>query len=75
MDINERQRSLIDILHELSVAELNQSLGTIAGLCSDELEFTGMEPLVEYLSERHPRAGNLFDYKDIRSIESLDSEG
>ncbi|KAI7856237.1 ribosome 60S biogenesis N-terminal-domain-containing protein [Circinella umbellata] len=75
ININERQQSLIDILHELSVTELNQSLETIADLCIDKLEFTGFEPLVEYLSERHPRAGNLFDYNDIRSIKSLDSEG
>ncbi|KAI9269065.1 ribosome 60S biogenesis N-terminal-domain-containing protein [Phascolomyces articulosus] len=75
IDINARQQSMIDILCELSVAEMNQYLGPIADLCVNKLEWLSFEPLVEYLSERHPRAGNLFDYNDIRTIKSLDSEG
>ncbi|KAI8146468.1 ribosome 60S biogenesis N-terminal-domain-containing protein [Fennellomyces sp. T-0311] len=72
--IKDRQLAFVELLRHLSVNDLDRYLSTAAELCTNELEWNSFEPLVEYLSERHPLAGSLFDYSAIRSIESLGTE-
>ncbi|KAI8388470.1 ribosome 60S biogenesis N-terminal-domain-containing protein [Radiomyces spectabilis] len=73
-DVAAAQQQMVDILSVLPVSALDKHLLSVAENCQTKLGWTNFEPLVEYLSERHPLARSLFDYKEIQAIESLDDD-
>ena len=66
-DVEEGQKELLYILETVSTRTFALHLQPIMEYCRDHLQWDSFDPLVSYLCERHPLAGNLFDYPSIVS--------
>ncbi|KAI9011983.1 ribosome 60S biogenesis N-terminal-domain-containing protein [Phycomyces nitens] len=72
-DAPDMERKMIDMLEILPVNILSKHLVDVATVCSQTLGWSSYEPLVDYLSQRHPLAGSLFDNNEVKKLASLDS--
>ncbi|KAI7906920.1 ribosome 60S biogenesis N-terminal-domain-containing protein [Cokeromyces recurvatus] len=70
-DINECKNEFLYILNQLPVKVFHQHLENIAAFCSQQLNWTLYEPLVDYIHTRHPLSGSIFSYNDVAHMKSL----
>ncbi|KAI7883289.1 hypothetical protein K492DRAFT_205560 [Lichtheimia hyalospora FSU 10163] len=71
--IDQRQR-MVELLQSLPVTVTDHHLKSLAQHCEEKLQWKSFEPLVEYISQRHPLAGSVFNYTDINAIDSLENQ-
>ncbi|KAG2200281.1 hypothetical protein INT47_000274 [Mucor saturninus] len=70
-EISAVKEEFIELLKELPVSVLDKHLERTAAFCSRDLRWTSYEPLVDYMTLRHPLAGSVFDYTEITDMKSL----
>ncbi|CAO3630578.1 unnamed protein product [Cunninghamella echinulata] len=73
-NVYEKQKQFVQVLNSLPVVSLSMHLTETAEYCSKVLKFDSYHPLVDYLTDRHPLAGNLFAYPDLEGVKHLEQE-
>ncbi|CAO3591768.1 unnamed protein product [Absidia cylindrospora] len=73
-NLHEGQQKFVQLMGSLPVTKLVNRLDSTAAYCTDVLKITTFGPLVDYISDRHPLAMNLFDYPDLQNLVSLENE-
>ncbi|KAI7871775.1 ribosome 60S biogenesis N-terminal-domain-containing protein [Spinellus fusiger] len=69
---SDSQKRILDFLEILPSNIVSKHLLAITNIFSQISDWPCFEPLVDYLSERHPLTGSLFDTKAIKTIDTLD---
>lgn len=70
-DALQAKKEFVQLLDKLPVDVLDSHLEKAALFCSRQLQWTSYEPLVNYITLRHPLAGAVFDYSEIKQMKSL----
>ncbi|KAG1078140.1 hypothetical protein G6F42_024408 [Rhizopus arrhizus] len=70
-DVAESRKEFIQLLQHLPVNVLDRHLERTASFCHQKLNWVLYEPLVDYIMSRHPLAGNVFSYSQVKPMKSL----
>lgn len=70
-NVAESKEKFITLLEKLPVSVLDLHLEKAAAFCCHQLQWTLYEPLVDYITLRHPLAGSIFSYTDVVHMRSL----
>ncbi|ORZ20655.1 ribosome 60S biogenesis N-terminal-domain-containing protein [Absidia repens] len=73
-NLHEDQQKFVQLMGTLPVTKLINRLNSSAAYCADVLKTSTFGPLVDYISDRHPLAMNLFGYPDLQNLDSLENE-
>ena len=72
-DIQRMEQTFLQMLQDLPVDAFHQHLGTLCQFCEGSLGWEHHAPLVDYMEERHPAAGSVFQYCNLYgSFDALD---
>lgn len=69
--VSEYREKFVQLLDQLPVCVLDSHFEKAATFCDRQLKWTSYEPLVNYLTLRHPLAGSYFASSDIANMKSL----
>ncbi|GAN07719.1 hypothetical protein MAM1_0173d07222 [Mucor ambiguus] len=70
-DVAGCRREFVEMLQHLPVNVLDLHLEKTAAFCHQKLNWALYEPLVDYIMFRHPLAGDVFSYSQVKPIKSL----
>jgi hypothetical protein len=67
----ECRKEFIQLLQHLPVNVLDSHFEKTASYCHQKLNWVLYEPLVGYIMSRHPLAGDIFSYSEVKHMKSL----
>ncbi|CEP11420.1 hypothetical protein [Parasitella parasitica] len=70
-DLVECREEFAQLLQHLPVNVLDRHFEKTASYCHQRLHWALYEPLVDYITSRHPLAGDIFSYSQVKHMKSL----